>query len=604
MKSLNYTLLYKRLSILLCAFIFIYLYIRAWFNEPLHDEIATFFFYIYQGDFAGENMVVDANNHLLNSLIGHWLYPFAKGQFFWYRLPSLLSIFLYFYATYHLCKNYKNELVAFFSFVALNMIPFVMEYFAYTRGYGISLGFFMLSLYWIVRYIETHKLFRLIGIFGILSITISANLTFLQLGLMISVLLGLVIWQNALLSLKQKLLHTCIVLGFVGAMVPAAMYAIFLKDAGALYYGDLRGLWTTTGRSLTRYIFFNDGYLAGSIAGLVITVIALGLLSKITKTNPFKKLDFQFIIYALLFGNLLAIWILATFLKVNYPEDRTAFALILFILLALGYSFDQLQGKWRNLIFLYLFFPIVFILKMSLHTSVFSPDDRMTYAFFKKVKPHITENTSLMVYSIMRWSWPWHESQVERKAPIYNSYNVRQTYTDFLITKTNLRSPKKISELYDTVAVNPDSRHIALKRKKPMLRIKVLESSKVSGKDNQEYFNLYNTDTIPRKYYGKPALLTVKGHLKTFAEKNKLQLVFAMFDEKENLLDYNFYPFEYAYYGKKIDDAYSHHFIIPGIVKGAKTLKVYFWSRQNDLIEVKNSKCYLYLLKENKNGSR
>jgi hypothetical protein len=109
---------------------------------------------------------------------------------------------------------------------------------------------------------------------------------------------------------------------------------------------------------------------------------------------------------------------------------------------------------------------------------------------------------------------------------------------------------------------------------------------------------------LPRFAPNQPLLLTIKGHLKTFQKSNKIQLVFAIFDADEKLIDYSYYPFEYTFQGKKIDNDFSHHFIIANMAKKSKKLKVYIWSRQNDHLEVKNTKCYLYLLKENKNGTR
>ncbi|MBU2019718.1 MAG: hypothetical protein KJ941_08740 [Bacteroidetes bacterium] len=601
---MNKVLTYKRLAYFLCAFLWTYLFIRAWFNEPLHDEIATYFFYIYQGDYWGDSMVVDANNHLLNSIIGHFIYPFAKEQLFWYRLPSLLSLFLYFYATYQLCKLYKSELVGFLTFVALNSIPFIMEYFAYTRGYGISLGFFMLAFYYFSKYLQNRSIWYLFFCFGGVIIAISANLTFIQTGLMLAVVGLVFILQQKQFNVRTKIGHGLVVLVFISLTVPASMYALFLKDAGALYYGSLDGMWLTTGRSLVRYIFFNDGWFSASIVGVIFGAIILVVLRKIKNQNPFKTIDFQYAVYALLFGNLVAIWILATFLEVNFPEDRTAFGIVLFTLLALGYSFDLLKGKWSNLILIYLYFPIAFVANMTLHTSVFSPDDRMTNSFYKEVKPHINQNTSLMIYSIMRWSWPMHESKVQRKAPMYNSYNVNQVYADVLLTKTNYYRNPKILELYDTIAISPSSRHIAYKRKVPMLRELILEGPVINGSMQGEYFNLLDTNSLPKIANNQPLLLTVKGHLKTFEKQNKVQLVFAIFDADEKLIDYSFYPFEYTFQGQKIDSDFNHHFILESIAKGAKKLKVYFWSRQNDQIEVKNAKCYLYLLKENQNGPR
>jgi hypothetical protein len=89
--------LLKGMTYVLFLFVFTYLVIRAFFNAPILDEIATYFLYIYQGDYWGETIFWDANNHLLNSFIGHHLYPLFKDHINWYRIPHLISFILYFF---------------------------------------------------------------------------------------------------------------------------------------------------------------------------------------------------------------------------------------------------------------------------------------------------------------------------------------------------------------------------------------------------------------------------------------------------------------------------------------------------------------------------
>ena len=133
--------LYKGASILLFSFMFVYLLLRIIFNETLHDEVASYMFYFYQGDYIGENIQWDANNHLLNSFIGHKLYGIFGDNFIAFRIPNLLAFVLYFFGTMRLTKEFKTPYLKLTSLIALNTIPFIMEYFGNARGYGISLGF-------------------------------------------------------------------------------------------------------------------------------------------------------------------------------------------------------------------------------------------------------------------------------------------------------------------------------------------------------------------------------------------------------------------------------------------------------------------------------
>ncbi len=108
----NYHKFEKGITISVFLFVFSYLLIRVFYNETLHDEIATYMFYIYQGDFKGETIVWDANNHLLNSFIGNKLYPIFKDNISLYRLPNLFAFVLYFFGLRELLKELKTKSVS------------------------------------------------------------------------------------------------------------------------------------------------------------------------------------------------------------------------------------------------------------------------------------------------------------------------------------------------------------------------------------------------------------------------------------------------------------------------------------------------------------
>lgn len=595
------SLTFRHFTLLIGLLIGGYLLLRAWYNEPLHDEIATYYFYIYQGDFWGENMVVDANNHLLNSFVCHLMYPFAKDTFFWYRLPTIFSFFLYLYFSFRWLDVLENKTLKYLGLLTLCGIPYMMEYFAYTRGYGMSMAFLMGSIWFFKKYLGDSQIRNLTYSFAYILLAISANLTLLYSGLILIVLAALhLIWinkyQNRFLGLIPLLLTLVIVLLFV-------QYGLMLKEAGALYYGERDGFWLVTGRSLSKYIFYNDGWISALV--LFVIFVGIGLLG--LKSFVKEKLDFAlnpiFIPLVLLLGNMEGTILSAWVLKVNYPEDRTAMYLIPLTALALVFTLDRSPKIVRHAQWLLLFFPMTFVWKLNLHTSVFSPDDRMTHDFYGKVKPYLKSENSLMVYGIMTWNWPMHESHSKVKASVYNSYNTNAPLTDFILSKTTIIKNPKIAELYDTIATDPAATYIALKRKLPMDRILIRESEIVAFQTDSEYGNIAQFDSLP-KMHGKPVQVTVQGHLKTRAEKNKLQLVIQTVNDKGEMIDYFWYPFEVVFQGQKIDDDFTHHFVIDHFDNNERILKAYIWNRQHDAFELRDGKCYIYELKEKQHGSR
>jgi hypothetical protein len=594
-------LTFRRFALLTGLLIGSYLLLRAWINEPLHDEIATYYFYIYQGDFWGENMVVDANNHLLNSFVCHLMYPFAKDTFFWYRLPNICCFFLYLYFSYKWLNLLENKTLKYLGLLTLCGIPYMMEYFAYTRGYGMSMALLMGSIWHLRKYLLTPSFKSLSFSLLFILMAISANLTLLYSSLII---IGILFLHLFFINKEDK--RFLALLPLVPSLIIVVLFVIYgmmLKNAGALYYGERDGYWLVTGRSLSKYIFYNDGWLSALI--LLVMYLSIGFIG--IKSAIKAKLEFikhpLFLPSVLILGNMAGTVLSALILEVNYPEDRTAMYLIPLTGLALVFTLDQLPKALRQVQWLLLFFPLTFIWKLNLHTSVFSPDDRMTNDFYAQVKPHIKPEHSLMVYGIMTWNWPMHESHSKIKASVYNSYNTNAPLTDFILSKTTILRNPKIAELYDTIAQDPDATYIALKRKWPMIRETIRESQPVSFQTDGEFGNIAQFDSLP-PMNGQPVQITVTGHLKTKAEKNKLQLVVQTVNEKGEMIDYHWYPFETVYQGQEIDDDFTHHFVIDQFDNNERTVKAYIWNRQRDAYELRDGKCYIYELKEKQHGSR
>ena len=80
---------FKIFSILFFVLIFIYLSLRVIWVEPIHDELATLFHYVdYETIWKG-NIIMDANNHLLNSYLSKVCYSLLGDHIWAIRLPNL-----------------------------------------------------------------------------------------------------------------------------------------------------------------------------------------------------------------------------------------------------------------------------------------------------------------------------------------------------------------------------------------------------------------------------------------------------------------------------------------------------------------------------------
>jgi hypothetical protein len=585
----------RNLSIGFFSLIFLYLLIRAAWNETLHDEVATYMFFIYQGDYHGPDMVWDANNHLLNSFIGHLMYPLVKDNFFWLRLPNVLSFTLYAWAAFQFSQLLRFSPARIITFLATISVPFVLEYFAYTRGYGLSFGFFLPGIWFLYRFISEQKYGFLLSSFTLFVLAVSANLTFINSALLLVGFLAVwYVWEGRK-TLKNQWVLILFVTAFLAGLYPFVSFSFELKDAGALYYGGKNGLWDNTGESISQYFFFLTGWV-GFFVTFTFLLHLLYFLYLALKQRSKDFLKSPYVLFSLFFfGNILGMIALRYFMDINYPEDRTAMYLCPLFILMGGYGLDRYSPKWTS--YLLLFFPLSLLFNLSIHSSIFSPQDRMTNAFYQKVKRQMKPEYSLMVYGIMNWNWPMHESHEQVKSSVYNCYNPNATLTDIILTKSTVLNNPMIPILYDTIAVDKKATYLAFKRKGIIKKELFYESEEVSFDTNDEYGLILEKDSLP-KVKGKPIQITVSGHLKTFALKNKLQLVVQTVDENEQMVDYWYYPFEAVYQGQLIDDNFLHHFVIENLDANEQKVKVYLWSRNGHRFQVEKGKCYLYHIKQ------
>lgn len=122
-------------SIVLIVFVLGYLLIRAFHTEFISDETASYWYFVYRGWFWGDQVVWDAANHPLNSYIGHHLYNQFGDAPGILRIGSIISFLFYAYATYQFTGLLQRKSLQILGFIALNTIPYLLEYFAYLRGY-------------------------------------------------------------------------------------------------------------------------------------------------------------------------------------------------------------------------------------------------------------------------------------------------------------------------------------------------------------------------------------------------------------------------------------------------------------------------------------
>lgn len=493
--------------ILLLSFVWIYIVLRAIFTPVIHDEAETFFIYIQTGNFLPPDAYVDANNHVLNSLLTFGFYKLFGSELFVLRLANVLAGLIYFYFIYKSSQLVKNRLNRWVFVIALTFIHFVIEFFAYSRGYGLSMAFLMGALYYLMRFVK-HPRFRFQALASLyIALAATANLTLLNSYILLHVIIffGLLVYRKSIpLKIIVATLASQLLL-WLPVLYLLLRYSLTLRSAGALYYGSSDGFLSVTAGSLSKVLFrpapeillyvLNISFIASLI------VFALLLL----KRHLFvKEYLFTLVFPVMLGGNLIMTLLLSLFFGVNYPEDRAAMYFILLfagtvvVLSEAPYAFIK-RVRWL-LFFPFLLISAQFFMSLSLKFSSYTPEYRIPNSFYD----YIMHETAIRPFPPVVEAYKEHRTEwyfthaANHVIPSPLSYAVYPSSTaEFLITDEQSYSVFKKN--YNEVLFDDPSGMYLLQRKQPLNLFQTAYcDTSMLQEDVMEYFNLliYDADSM------------------------------------------------------------------------------------------------------------
>lgn len=469
-------------SVILGAILFTYLLLRSIFVEPIHDEIATLFHYIDYGTIWGDGIVLDANNHLLNSFLGKICYSIFGDHFWAMRLPNVVSFLLFFYAAFKIAGFLRYEYLKYIFLIAMTCIPYVLDYFAYCRGYGMSMAFLMMAVYLFIQINKEYNTGKVIVLSLMLILGIYANLNLLITAILIFGYTGIKLIAEV--KQKNKYRQFYYFLGIASftaiSLYPALSFASMLKESGALYYGNKDGLWLTTGATLSKCILFSTSLIIKYLLIIVIVLLIVHVFYSLKTKGAHAFFQSPSTLFTGLFiGNLIAIELMRWLLDTNYPEDRVGMQLIFFFTGAVLFSIQHYTtAAWLS--FSFILFPLVGWEYFNFKTSVFSPDDRMEKQDFDLFTKEMRNDKSSTVYLTQKLAYAYH---VRKNNPtdfhVPSMFRSGDTYTEEIVSSKDVIdvNDKKVKE-YDLLRYNPRTGQKILRRKK-QFNWQVIETSVV-----------------------------------------------------------------------------------------------------------------------------
>ena len=242
------------LLIILGILIFSYTVIRAFLLAITWDEAYTYLEFVRNGKFIPDKFdQMSANNHLLNTWLDIFFVKCFGVNEFVLRLPSLFGHLLFLFYSAKLVTNFENKGIIFCSFFILNVNPYMLDYFSLSRGYGLSWGLMMTSVYYL--FLFQSKGYR--NLFAITSIAIAALATLANFVLLnyclalygfITILICYKYFNSEgarsnkiFVIIKELLVPSIIIILFLGIIVP---FLFHFKQAGTLFWGGQKSFWT------------------------------------------------------------------------------------------------------------------------------------------------------------------------------------------------------------------------------------------------------------------------------------------------------------------------------------------------------------------------
>lgn len=340
---------------LIGAALFLYVVIRAWLLSFTHDEGLTFMHFMY----APIKDVItysyaNANNHVLNTLLMRLMAAILPLKDHWLRLPNVLCYLLYLVFSWRIVSDFDKKYWRIAAWLFLNSIPYLLDFFSLMRGYGLSFGFMMTSLYFLKIYLANPRYRTLIFCL------IPAGLAVLSSMVLLNYFLALtaVLFLQTLLCKKPVRFKWRTLEIYFAVAIPLLAYALYvsfrLRAEKELFFGSTDGFWMGTVKSLVTRILYletaeeGDRIYVGGVPFLIFSIFIIAVLCTAAYLffrkwrHGIKAINFSqalFLLLILCAASIIAqYYLLGTLLVI----DRTALFLVPIFLLLIIFIFREM----------------------------------------------------------------------------------------------------------------------------------------------------------------------------------------------------------------------------------------------------------------------
>ena len=594
----------KIFFLVLSVVLWLYLCLKAVFVPFVHDEVATFFYYVQSGKFLPFIAHTYTNNHFLNSALSALFYKLFGSSEFVLRLANLLSFPVFALFCYKISLHLRSVIARWSFILLLFLTNNFIEFFAISRGYGISMAFIFASVYYLICLLKTHKLKHYVfcllsGIFAVY-----ANLTLLPTFFIIKIIIIL----NLIYSLKsagnKNIAKIFIIIIFgIFPLLFFSYYDFHLRAIGGLVNGSLNGFFDVTIKSISALLTNSSSLIFPYlfIAVFIVFTIYFFILY-FRKLNLRLLLNSEIVFYVLLTGNIIASIILAKAFRVNYPEDRTGIYLFPFFIGSLTFLADSIYFKIKNkfilLIFLpFIFFTLHFFINLNLTQFAEYIEERIPKRYFSYIHRQNHKGDyppSIGGYQMTLFCWTYMNYRSDGNSGIVNYWNYPDSVCDYQIADTNKYIPDW-KKYYRQIDYDSHS-ELSLLQRKHFLQKSLFYHCNTSSNGNRsdEFLGFYSVPAD--SLINKSLFLGFKFTVRSAAVPFHSWIVVEVRNKENHSIIYTYISLNWLklHYNGEHDNLVNE-IVIKRIPQNADKVMAYFWNSDKIPYNL-NGQCEIYTL--------
>ncbi len=233
------------------------------------------------------------NNHILNTLLVKFLFfIFNSYDHTLARVPNIAAFVVYFYYCFRFSQRYIRDnwvSLMFISVMCCN--PYLLDFFALIRGYGLSIGLMMGSIYFSARFVLDNYSKGLIISLLLSVLSVYAQFATLHFYLGLNLLIALYLINNYLKNKENKALIKGVLIQFSGFLLLALLIYLpikaIIKNNEIAYYGK-DGFWGSTLTSLINGSVYSQHYFKNDQSVPVFKLLTLILFFLLTAFISFN----------------------------------------------------------------------------------------------------------------------------------------------------------------------------------------------------------------------------------------------------------------------------------------------------------------------------